>query len=423
MNGKQAEKLANWASIGDREAPVAFVGRDREIDMAIRQLATWRSGETPGRTIVAQGAPGAGKTALLREMARRLPEHVPNATAIYRPTPWSRRTVSNVLTAIAERMMGVSGEAFRTTEGREGTIGAKAVASASQTHSRTTAPAALSTWDDFETLFASQASAAKPTLLLVDEIQRMDDDAETRELLYHLHDQTTFPVLLVCGGLSVSTSHLEGLGLSRLAEKSILQIAALTLDEAQRSLEESLRILAEDVGGIAGHSDQWARRLAPATHGWPQHITCHFQAAVEALLESDHLALDDANLHRTLSLAEADIQRYYDRRLQAARTSPLIVHAVYEAIRVKAVNRANAMAIVNAVLPALGPSEREDHQADFRRSGECVDQMLYAGALGYATASRRSPLSIPIPSMANHVANLLSEEERASVRRAAPFGQ
>ena len=420
MDSTQAEKLANWASIGDREAPVAFVGREREIDLAVRQLATWRPGETPGRTIVAQGGPGAGKTALLREMARRLPERIPDAGAIYRPTPWSCRTVRNLLATLAERMMGIPGNPLGSTAHREGTNGAKPVATASQTHSRATAPAALSTWDDFETLFASQASAAKPTLLLVDEIQRMENDLETRELLYHLHGQTTFPILLVCGGLSVSASHLEGLGLSRLAEKSILHVAALTLDEAQQSLEESLRILAQDVGGIPGHFDQWARRLAPATQGWPQHITCHFQAAVRALLESDEPTFEDANLRRTVALAEVDMRSYYDRRLEAARTSPLIVYALYEATRTNPVNRADAMAIVNAVVPTLDPHEQEDHRASFRRSGECVDQMLYAGVLGHATASRRSPLSIPIPSMANHVANLLTEEERTRVRRTLP---
>lgn len=418
MDSTQAEKLANWASMGDREAPVAFVGREPEIDMAIRQLATWRAGETPGRTIVAQGAPGAGKTALLREMARRLPEHMPDACAIYRPTPWSSRTVSNVLVALAERMMGASGDLLRTTVMREGTIGAKAIATASQTHSHTTAPAVLSTWDDFETLFTRQAAAAKPTLLLVDEIQRMDDDVETRELLYHLHGQTTFPILLVCGGLSVSASHLEGLGLSRLAEKCILHVAALTLDEARHSLEESLRILAEDVGGITGHFDQWARRLAPATHGWPQHITCHFQAAVRALLASDEPAFEGGSLRRALALAEADMRSYYDRRLEAARASPLIVYAVYKASRSNPVNRAEAMAIVSSVVPALDPHEREDHRASFHRSGECVDQMLYAGVLGHATASRRSPLGIPIPAMATHVASLLTEEEQGRVHHA-----
>ena len=420
MNDLRAEKLANWASVGEREAPVAFVGREREIDLAIRQLATWRPGETPGRTVIAQGAPGAGKTALLREVARRVPERLPDASAIYRPTPWSRSSVGNVLLALAERMMGIPGDAFRTTAGREAGIGAKAVATARRTRSRSTAPPVLATWDDFETLFASEASAAKPTLLLVDEIQRMDGDAETRELLYHLHDQSTFPLLLVCGGLSVSAAHLERLGLSRVAEKSILHIDALTLDEAQRSLEESLRILAQDVGGIAGHFDYWARRMAPATHGWPQHVTCLFQAAVQALLQSDALAFDDANLRRALPLAEADMRRYYDRRLQAARTNPLIVFAVYEASRDRAVTRADAMAIIDAVLPTLGPYEREDHHADFGRSGECLDQMLYAGVLGYATASRRARLSIPIPSMATHVTNLLSAEERERVRDAMP---
>ncbi len=32
-------------------------------------------------------------------------------------------------------------------------------------------------------------------------------------------------------------------------------------------------MMAEDIG-IAGHPDEWARHLAPRTHGWPQQVTC-----------------------------------------------------------------------------------------------------------------------------------------------------
>ena len=90
------EKLARWANVGERGAPVAFAGREREIDFAISQLEAWRPGTTPGRTVVAQGAPGAGKTALLGEIARRLPERLPVAAAIYMPTPWIDDNVPSV---------------------------------------------------------------------------------------------------------------------------------------------------------------------------------------------------------------------------------------------------------------------------------------------------------------------------------------
>jgi len=122
------EKLARWANVGERGAPVAFAGREREIDLAIRQLEAWQPGTMPGRTVVAQGAPGAGKTALLGEIARRLPERLPNAEAIYMPTPWIDDNVPNVLEELAVKMAGVPADALRTTKGSETAAGVKAVA-------------------------------------------------------------------------------------------------------------------------------------------------------------------------------------------------------------------------------------------------------------------------------------------------------
>ena len=416
MQAETAEKLANWASIGERDAPVAFVGRAREIDLAIRQLTTWRPGASAGRTIVAQGAPGAGKTALLREIGRRLPAALPGATSIYRPTPWNGRDVGNVLSALADRMMGVPADAFRTTTGSDKSVGAKAVATVRLGQSRSTAPPALSSWDDFETLFAPRAQDAKPTLLLVDEIQRMPDDEESSNLLYHLHDQSTFPVVLVCGGLSTSATRLGEVGLSRLAESHVLRIDALTSDEARQSLDAALRILADDVG-VAGHPGQWARRLAPTTQGWPRHVTCHFLAAAEALRESGRPAFDDGNLSDALARAEADTRSYYDRRLEAGRTNPMIVFAVHEAINDHPVRRTEAMEVIDAVRPLLGHHEGKDHDGNFPNPDDCVNQMLYAGLVDYATTTTTSPLSIPIPSMATHIANRLAPAAREAVRR------
>ena len=288
------EKLERWANVGERGAPVAFAGREREIDFAIRQLEAWHPGTTPGRTVVAQGAPGAGKTALLGEIARRLPQRLPNAVAIYLPTPWIDDNVPNVLEELAVKMAGVPAHTLRTTNGSEPVAGVRAVAAARHPKSRSMSPPTLQTWRAFSREFEPVAHRMKPTLLLIDEIQRIGEGEATRDLLYHLHDQTTFPVVLVCGGLSTSAAQLGEVGLSRLDEGSILRIDALTATEAQRSLEESLGIMADDVGGIAGHPDRWARALAPPTQGWPQHVTCHFRAAAEALLESGRLAFDDA---------------------------------------------------------------------------------------------------------------------------------
>ena len=411
------EKLNRWANIGERDAPVTFVGRTHEIDLAIRQLETWRAGETQGRTLVLQGAPGAGKTALLHEIGRRLPDRLPDAVAIYRATPWNRNSAPNVLRTLAIQMMGAAPSAGRTTTGTTNSIGAKAVGAVRHDRTTSTAPPTLATWDDFETLFAPCAELARPTVLLVDEVQRVGSDDETTDLLYHLHDQNVFPLVLVCGGLSTSAARLGEVGISRLDETHIVAIDALTQEDATRCLEQSLHALADDVGGVAGHPDLWARRLAPHTHGWPQHVTCYLRSAAEALVESERLAFDDDNLPRVLACAGEHARRYYDRRLEASRTDPMIVYAVHEAISGATVRRTDAMAIIDEVVPALGEHAKQDHARYFPHAGDCLQQMLHAGVIGFETTATTSPLSVPIPSIAAHIAALLPDERREAVRR------
>ncbi len=114
-------------------------------------------------------------------------------------------------------------------------------------------------------------------------------------------------------------------------------------------------------------------------------------------------------------MANQRVRQYYDRRLEAWRTDPAIVHAVHEAIGQGAVRRTDAMAIIEAVLLVLGSHGKEEHNRKFDGTAACVKQMLHAGVVGYQTNATTSPLSVPIPSMATHIANLLSAERRSEV--------
>ena len=172
-------------------------------------------------------------------------------------------------------------------------------------------------------------------------------------------------------------AHLAQLGLSRLDATHVFRLDALTLAEARQSLEASLAVMAEDVNGIPGPLDLWARRLARPTHGWPQHITCHFRSVAEALLASRRLTFDDENLNRALAQAEASMRGYYDLRLEAAGIDEVI--AVHEAIKEGTVRRRDAMGIVEAAADVLSSQDNADYDPNFARAGECVDQMLSAG--------------------------------------------
>ena len=411
-----ASRLTRWANVGERGAAVAFVGREAEIDLAIDQLATWRPGTSPGRTVVAQGAPGAGKTALLHEIGQRLARRLPQANAVYRATPWGRPSVGNVLLALAQKMLGASEDASRITTETITSNGAKADALAHDGRPQSSAPPTLACWDDLETLFGHQAKQAKPTLLLVDEIQRIGDDDETADLLFHLHDQTTFPVVLVCGGLSTAAARLREVGISRLADGNVLRIDALAPEQAEQCLERSLGMMADDVG-ISGHADHWARQLAPATRGWPQHVTCHIRAAAGALRDSGRLAFDVDNLDDARRRAEADMRRYYEQRLETSRTDAAVVFAVQAAATRRETYAEDAADLVDTVAATLSGQRRSGHASRFPDGMGCVQQMLHAGVIAYAGSTTTSPLSVPIPSMAAHIASLLSAEQRVDILR------
>lgn len=416
MHKEAEEKLLNWAAIGERGDAVAFVGRRREIDLSIRQLATWRPQASAGQVVVVQGAPGAGKTALLGEIARRLPSVVPNAVSMYLPTPWADKDIPSLLERLAVHMMGIENDQLRTVTRAESVLGVKAAVTARQGRTQLVSPPALTTWAAFEGAFEAQSADARPTMLLVDEVQRLGDGEETKRLLFNLHDQTTFPLVLVCGGLSTSAARLMETGLSRLDVGRVLHIGALEVAEARQSLDESLQIMAADVGCIAGHPDQWARRMAGATQGWPQHITCHFRAAAAALLESRRLAFDDENLGRTLARAEANMRGYRDQRLTISQTHPMVAFAVHEAATRRDTTVDDAADVIDQVAAKLSGSSRTRHQARFPTGIHCLNQMLYAGVVAHANAAR-DKLCIPIPSMASHIGGLLAAEQREAVRR------
>ena len=65
------ESLARLATISDRTPPVVFAGREDEFSLLNGALHGVQRGEL-GHTVVIQGVPGAGKTALLNEYATRL---------------------------------------------------------------------------------------------------------------------------------------------------------------------------------------------------------------------------------------------------------------------------------------------------------------------------------------------------------------
>ncbi len=70
MKGIQS-RLRELSESGERGEPLVFAGREDIIQMAERKMRQLPPNGAAGNTVLIEGAPGAGKTALLGEISRR----------------------------------------------------------------------------------------------------------------------------------------------------------------------------------------------------------------------------------------------------------------------------------------------------------------------------------------------------------------
>lgn len=101
----------------DRASPVHFAGRGFELDLVLSRATRAQPG-TAGGTVVLQGAPGAGKTALLNEIAARFEAQDTRNRAIFLASPWTHSGEGAVLERLAHAAFDVDSEAFDRVETR-----------------------------------------------------------------------------------------------------------------------------------------------------------------------------------------------------------------------------------------------------------------------------------------------------------------
>ena len=254
------DSLTRLAESSDRTSPPVFAGREEEfglLDSAVRGVQR----DEAGHTVVVQGVPGAGKTALLNEYAARLLTANVDAERPIIPVPLQPGAINATPVAIAQeidrqfREFQVSDEWGRRVN--RAVSGASLVANvlfAALTKKdfgdfRTSARAPDSLPIALEDYVAFRLDRRESTIvLLVDEAQNLHDTTRVRDHLGMLHGgiKGRTQVLLACFGLENTTDRLRALGLSRLANGHIRSIGALSDGDAKRTVTGALE------GALAG---------------------------------------------------------------------------------------------------------------------------------------------------------------------------
>ncbi len=398
--------LREYVATQARGRPPVFAGRGKVVRAiegnAEAALGAWRAGDrVPGLTQVVQGAPGAGKSALLAHLERKWDRArragdpgVPIAVNLPVPDLADRRALPRALRAA---LPGRAGE-----EWVPAVVGGLASMLASETVGEVASDAArkLFEGDGFR----------HPLVLMVDEAQEIRPRHREAGIVQKLHQGHThgIPVLPVLAGLGHLREHLgrPGIGLSRFSNEleSIHTLGPLSDGEVRELFVAWL-----DHFGVAApraEAARWSETLVRDSQGWPMH-TNHFLATLARRLAApgrDPGRLDTADLGPVRRGAAERRVAYYNTRYDG----PLLGKGVRNVAEVMATLRnvgpATREGTCNVIADAFG---HRDPQA-----AENVFKLLLARGFLQESTPKRGGLTprvgadpfydCPIPSLASY---------------------
>ena len=264
--------LARMADVSDRTPPAVFVGREDEIALLDAAVRGVRRGDV-GHTVVVQGLPGAGKTALLHEYGSRILASDASGGLVV-PVPLGPEDLDMPPLAMVRTIdqSFLDHDAQGTWRRRINQVLAKGMVVGDMVVAAMTKKTIgdfTPTSDAPESFglalneYASFRFGAKSTtfLLLLDEAQNVPDTSRARAYLSAIHRGVGggVRVALACFGLSNTTERLRGLGLSRLASDHVRTLDVLSNDEAKDTVRKTLELALADFTFDHGSSDEHER--------------------------------------------------------------------------------------------------------------------------------------------------------------------
>ncbi|MYB34785.1 MAG: ATP-binding protein, partial [Gammaproteobacteria bacterium] len=298
--------LKEWLKLTDR-AEVGrepfFRGRDLEYKVFRDAVTSLGEGHIGGGTIVFQGPPGAGKTALLGECMEAVRQHSTsnNPWVAVKIKPESLKSTVEVVMLIID---AVNAESARLSDAISDTsanelknlliLGQKLYQELSQ---RGIGIAGFSVggkpqseWDTNELSQRIFQNASKllenfHVVAFIDEAQNTPDEPSTRGVLDCLNEPPSrIPLIAAFFGLGDTEVRLEKCGLSRLPDERVANLRLLS--EADTSDAIKSMFDAYEFVGLQQDREIWIERLVELSQGWPQHINRVAVAAVRVIYDN-----------------------------------------------------------------------------------------------------------------------------------------
>ena len=364
--GPDLEGLRFFSEPLDRGIASFFVGRSALIEDIERAAASalrnasagWRYA-SPTRLI--QGAPGAGKSALLAHLEQKWSLAGKAAPHVLPVHLEELADPDRIAQAIAARLDPRRAERCRRTETRSGSIGVSGVGGAWA--AETAPPAGFGALRDM----FSPERWERPLCLLVDEVQNLEPGQAG--VIRRLHEAVDgLPIVPVLAGLANAQHVLARRGISRLSVGAVHMMGRLEPGqpaESVRAMLEGFRVEA-----VEADAARWAGLLEDLSDRWPQHLRNGMRALAEGLLATGGALASVDEKAVPAGAEKRRLDSYRARRSPEMLASGLLLAAAMEAVpeaglgyvETLRVIEENAGAASGWRLPAgMGPEEYLDH--------------------------------------------------------------
>ncbi len=403
-------RLEAFMDLSEGEAPPVFVGRTTVLeDILSTAESVWAGADTashgkPKITRIIQGAPGAGKSAVLAELARQ---------AQHRTTNGVRTQVLKLGAGIIDGPIDILGPLaalinekaatdflaqFQKTRSVGGSVGALATAVTGE-RSTTTIPLApapnLAAFCDWVQALNGEGALKGPIIVAIDEAQRFQrtPDDPVAKVLQTIHDaDLPLPLTLVLAGLGDTNDRAMDMGLTR--GRTLHTIGALCTDEVADLMTGFCRHHGLDPTIRGGPF----KALATPCEGWPRHLHFALQALGREVLAAEGV-LADVDWVRASAVAAVSRLHYYQGQQSGAMTvSAALVGAVLDDLK-PFQRRSHVINSINRHARAH-PDDREWQIPKDMDADMLTDHLVHCGAL---QEEPDGTLNCPIPSFRSYL--------------------
>ena len=387
----------------ERDKPVFFAGRKAVIDTVSRTVDTLRTKKLMGRTFVLQGAPGAGKTALLG----RIEEVFGKDHCVWRKKVPDDSSTFDLWNDLAGKLTGLSESRIQGTKhveahgGAQGGVLGILRGEGGYRKGTTVIPHPITSCAQIEKL-ARGRKIPHPVIVMIDEIQGIKPDSEMANFVADLHTQSEMPLLLICAGLSDSVEKLQDVGISRSTMSNRFPVGQLSVEESVEGVRGALKAMEEEgVAGLGAVAERLSVEIARRSDAWPHHMTGYVRGVLDTLIsKKGRPDFSDMDWNRAFSYGDAFREAYYEERMASSRLPVSVIAKLYRRIRKGPLSRIQCAAFMRDQIDMLGDSERSIVEMEIPDGIAALNAATHSGII---SLGRHEVCEIPIPSMADYV--------------------